>query len=157
MRKPPIRIMIYLAVLGVTGSILFAAESNDAKKATPASAATQSANDSKAAAKPGDAAKAGDATPTDAKPADAKASDAKAEADAKTVGETKDASAEGKPASTVTPATATTATPPLKGDDEEKLPPLATGSTDTKGPSPQRFVPSEQVRADFDVSFPIDI
>jgi hypothetical protein len=26
-----------------------------------------------------------------------------------------------------------------------------------KGPSPQRFTPSEQVRADFDVSFPIDI
>ena len=26
-----------------------------------------------------------------------------------------------------------------------------------KGPSPQRFVPTEQVRADFDVSFPIDI
>ena len=26
-----------------------------------------------------------------------------------------------------------------------------------KGPSPQRFIPSEQVRADFDVSFPIDI
>jgi hypothetical protein len=24
-------------------------------------------------------------------------------------------------------------------------------------PSPQRFIPSEQVRADFDVSFPIDI
>ena len=26
-----------------------------------------------------------------------------------------------------------------------------------KSPSPQRFIPSEQVRADFDVSFPIDI
>jgi len=26
-----------------------------------------------------------------------------------------------------------------------------------KGASPQRFVPTEQVRADFDVSFPIDI
>ncbi len=26
-----------------------------------------------------------------------------------------------------------------------------------KGGSPERFVPSEQVRADFDVSFPIDI
>jgi hypothetical protein len=26
-----------------------------------------------------------------------------------------------------------------------------------KGSSPERFVPSEQVRADFDVSFPIDI
>jgi predicted lipid-binding transport protein (Tim44 family) len=26
-----------------------------------------------------------------------------------------------------------------------------------KAPSPQRFIPSEQVRPDFDVSFPIDI
>ena len=41
------------------------------------------------------------------------------------------------------------------GDDEEKLPPAPT-SADKKG-SPQRFTPSEQVRADFDVSFPIDI
>lgn len=31
-----------------------------------------------------------------------------------------------------------------------------TGDKETKA-SPQRFVPSEQVRADFDVSFPIDI
>jgi hypothetical protein len=30
-------------------------------------------------------------------------------------------------------------------------------TADKKGSSPQRFVPSEQVRADFDVSFPIDI
>ena len=30
-------------------------------------------------------------------------------------------------------------------------------STADKGASPQRFVPTEQVRADFDVSFPIDI
>lgn len=34
--------------------------------------------------------------------------------------------------------------------------PAAT-TADKKGSSPQRFVPSEQVRADFDVSFPIDI
>jgi len=30
-------------------------------------------------------------------------------------------------------------------------------STADKAASPQRFVPTEQVRADFDVSFPIDI
>ena len=45
--------------------------------------------------------------------------------------------------------------PPKSDDpgavDESQPPPGA------KGPSPQRFVPSEQVRADFDVSFPIDI
>ena len=39
-------------------------------------------------------------------------------------------------------------------DDTEAPPPVASAA---KGPSPQRFVPTEQVRADFDVSFPIDI
>lgn len=38
---------------------------------------------------------------------------------------------------------------------EQKAPP-AKGKSG-KGGSPERFVPSEQVRADFDVSFPIDI
>lgn len=36
-------------------------------------------------------------------------------------------------------------------------PKAAAATADKKGSSPQRFVPSEQVRADFDVSFPIDI
>lgn len=36
-------------------------------------------------------------------------------------------------------------------------PKAAATTADKKGSSPQRFVPSEQVRADFDVSFPIDI
>jgi hypothetical protein len=38
--------------------------------------------------------------------------------------------------------------------DEDAAPPPSAAD---KGPSPQRFTPSEQVRADFDVSFPIDI
>lgn len=37
----------------------------------------------------------------------------------------------------------------------EKAP--APTQADKAAPSPQRFTPSEQVRADFDVSFPIDI
>ncbi|HEU4601637.1 MAG TPA: hypothetical protein VFS24_06700 [Steroidobacteraceae bacterium] len=37
----------------------------------------------------------------------------------------------------------------------EKAP--ASTPADKAAPSPQRFTPSEQVRADFDVSFPIDI
>ena len=41
-------------------------------------------------------------------------------------------------------------------EEEEKLPPAPATAADKKA-SPQRFVPSEQVRADFDVSFPIDI
>lgn len=45
-------------------------------------------------------------------------------------------------------------------DDEEAEaapPPVAKPRAAGKGGSPERFVPSEQVRADFDVSFPIDI
>jgi predicted lipid-binding transport protein (Tim44 family) len=40
-------------------------------------------------------------------------------------------------------------------EDVDPAPPPKTEAD--KGPSPQRFVPSEQVRADFDVSFPVDI
>ncbi len=39
---------------------------------------------------------------------------------------------------------------------EESLPPLPPG-TAPAGPPPQRFNPTEKVRADFPVSFPIDI
>jgi hypothetical protein len=44
--------------------------------------------------------------------------------------------------------------------DSEEVPaePAANESSAAdRKPSPQRFIPSEQVRADFDVSFPIDI
>ncbi len=40
--------------------------------------------------------------------------------------------------------------------EEEELPPLPTESAPA-GPSPERFNPTEKVRADFPVSFPIDI
>jgi hypothetical protein len=53
------------------------------------------------------------------------------------------------------PASPSAAAKTDAAEDEEKLPP-APSSADKKA-SPQRFVPSEQVRADFDVSFPIDI
>lgn len=39
--------------------------------------------------------------------------------------------------------------------DVDPAPPTRARADQT--PSPQRFVPSEQVRADFDVSFPVDI
>jgi cytoskeletal protein RodZ len=48
-------------------------------------------------------------------------------------------------------------------DDGKSAPESATGSDDAEqtpppnGPSPNRFEPTEKVRADFDVSFPIDI
>ena len=41
-------------------------------------------------------------------------------------------------------------------EDEDPEPKRAASPADKAG-SPQRFNPSEQVRADFDVSFPIDI
>jgi hypothetical protein len=40
--------------------------------------------------------------------------------------------------------------------EEEELPPLPPDAA-AAGPSPQRFNPTEKVRADFPVSFPIDI
>ncbi len=40
--------------------------------------------------------------------------------------------------------------------EEEELPPLPP-DVEPAGPSPQRFNPTEKVRADFPVSFPIDI
>jgi hypothetical protein len=48
------------------------------------------------------------------------------------------------------------AEPQQAEEQEEKLPPLPPGQRST-GPTPQRFDPSEEVRADFPVSFPIDI
>jgi hypothetical protein len=41
-------------------------------------------------------------------------------------------------------------------EDDETLPPLPAGTVPA-GPPPQRFNPTEKVRADFPVSFPIDI
>jgi len=44
---------------------------------------------------------------------------------------------------------------PAPEEDDEKLPPMPADVA--AGPSPGRFTPSEKVRADFPVSFPIDI
>ena len=63
------------------------------------------------------------------------------------------APATGTPAAKDTEAKAADATAKY---DEETLPPLPPGSKAT-GPTPQRFDPSEEVRADFPVSFPVDI
>jgi len=46
-----------------------------------------------------------------------------------------------------------TAAPPEGPADEEAPPPVSPST----GPTPQRFDPTEEVRADFPVSFPIDI
>lgn len=58
---------------------------------------------------------------------------------------------------------ASTGTAPAEGPaaaagepDDEVLPPLPPGSRNV-GPTQQRFDPTEKVRADFPVSFPVDI
>lgn len=99
--------------------------------AEPTVPATQAGTAKPESSKPQDAAKPGAAAAQAAKP-DTKPDAAKPADPAKP---------DAKPAAA---ATAEAAKP-----DKEK--------TGSEKASPQRFIPSEQVRADFDVSFPIDI
>lgn len=74
--------------------------------------------------------------------------------------EAKPAAAPAAPAATPvpTPQQATSATSKTDATESEATQsPESAKNPSSKGPSPQRFTPSEQVRADFDVSFPIDI
>ena len=64
-----------------------------------------------------------------------------------------------EPAKSTEPATvepAETPAPAPVPEEEEELPPLPP-DTVPAGPPPARFNPTEKVRADFPVSFPIDI
>jgi len=136
------RMLVLLAVFSVAGSWLLAAESPSTPKPATAADTTQSGTNTDATKT--DAAKT-DATRTDAAKADAK--DASKDGDKKTIAEQAEAAL--KAAYEADPKA------PAKGDpdakDDTQTAPVA------KGPSPQRFTPTEQVRADFDVSFPIDI
>jgi hypothetical protein len=145
----PMRMLILLAVFWAAGSLLLAAESPQTPKPVKP-AATQSTTPAQPSAAKSDAAKSGAAatTPEPAKDANKDETDAskgsiseQAEAALKAAAEADGGAAKEPPKSTDKTAT-----------DEQPPPPVA-----GKGPSPQRFVPSEQVRADFDVSFPIDI
>jgi hypothetical protein len=165
--NPPMRMLVLLAVFSVAGSWLLAAESPSTPKPADTTTATQS--DTKTGATKTDAAKTDaaktdgaktdgaktaaaktDATKTDATKTDAAKTDSKdasKDGDKKTIAEQAEAAL--KAAYEADPKV------PAKGDpnakDDAQTAPIA------KGPSPQRFTPSEQVRADFDVSFPIDI
>jgi hypothetical protein len=161
--NPPMRMLVLLAVFSVAGSWLLAAESPSTPKPATAADTTQSGTNTdatktdaaktdanktdaaKADAAKTDAAKTGAAAKTDAAKADAK--DASKDGDKKTIAEQAEAAL--KAAYEADPKA------PAKGDpdakDDTQTAPVA------KGPSPQRFTPTEQVRADFDVSFPIDI
>jgi len=171
--NPPMRMLVLLAVFSVAGSWLLAAESPSTPKPATAADTTQSGTNTDATKT--DAAKT-DATRTDAAKADAAKTDAAktdaAKTDAAKTGaaaktdaakaDAKDASKDGDKKTIAEQAEAALkaayeADPkaPAKGDpdakDDTQTAPVA------KGPSPQRFTPTEQVRADFDVSFPIDI
>jgi len=141
--NPPMRMFVLLAILWGAGSLLLAAESPST-------------------------------TPKPAAEAAKKTADPAPKADAKTEGKTQDESKSDTPqskgsiadqaeaalkaAAEADPGSSTAGSAPNSDAQAAKVdtqaPPTASAS---KGPSPQRFVPSEQVRADFDVSFPIDI
>jgi hypothetical protein len=156
MKNPPMRMLILLAVFWAAGTLLLAAES----PSTPKPAAT--------ATKTTDAAKT-DAAKTDAAKTDAAKTDASASGDKDSGKDSGTASSKGSiaeqaeaalKAAAETDAGGASKAPPPKSDAEDSEQ-HANDDTQTpptgKGPSPQRFVPTEQVRADFDVSFPIDI
>jgi hypothetical protein len=90
------------------------------------------------------------AEPAPAKPATPAAKPAAKPADAKPASES--AAPKSDEQTQVQQGTKTEEDP---GAQDQKV--AAKPKSSGKGSSPERFVPSEQVRADFDVSFPIDI
>ncbi len=140
----PMRMLILLAVFWAAGSLLLAAESrlpNPLRRCEP-DAATP-----KPEAKAGDA--AGEAKAEGEGEAKPKSSIAdQAEAALK-------AAAEADVGGTASEAAKTDGESGKGAPQDDTQAPPSGGSG--KGPSPQRFLPCEQVRADFDVSFPIDI
>lgn len=123
------RLVIMLASVAVSGSLLFAAEERPASTAQPTANADPAKTDAAKPEQPKAEAPAAEKAPAD-ETADAKAEEAAPEATAKP-------------------------DPAAAGDEDPGPPPAAANAKG--GASPQRFTPSEQVRADFDVSFPIDI
>jgi len=121
-------VLVLLAVASITGSLLFAAESPQTTKTTPEKSVETPAPATPPVAKVPDKAPEGPAGKIGDSPAE--------KTDQKTADQAADKAAE-KPAAEKGAATAKSAA--------------------DRAASPQRFVPSEEVRADFDVSFPIDI
>lgn len=150
------RMLILLAVFWAAGTLLLAAESEPTSSTKPAATATKAPTATKTEAAKTDVAKT-DAAKTDAAKTDTK--------DASKDGDKQSGSASEKPSIAEQAEAALKAAyeadpkVPAKPDpdaakDDTQTPPSGSAP---KGPSPQRFVPTEQVRADFDVSFPIDI
>src|SRR5690606_12961664 len=137
----PMRLLVMLGVMWAAGSLLFAAESSPpARERAQQAAQTQQTQPQPEAQ--------GQATATASAPAPASEAGAPAQPAADDSQEAPEADA--APASTP------------DRDSEEQQGRDEAGATAKKdstaaGRAPRRFVPSEQVRADFDVSFPIDI
>ena len=129
----PMRMLILLAVFWAAGSLLLAAETPPASKPAPAAQTDAKSGGAKTDAK--EESKKDESTDGD-KPSISEQAEAALKAAAEADG------GAGK------------APPKSENKDDTEAPPNDSAG---KGPSPQRFVPSEQVRADFDVSFPIDI
>jgi hypothetical protein len=137
----PMRSMILLAVTWVAGTLLFAAE----RAPTPATASPTVA-----------------LTQTPAEPGEEGATPTPPESPPSPSGEADNSKASAEADERVDEPDESVASEPANADEESKASSDATPratAADTQGAksSPQRFVPSEQVRADFDVSFPIDI
>ena len=145
------RLLIMLTSVGVSGSLLFAAEpasrpeTRDEKAAEPAPAASEQPADAAKAAPTAKEKAAKETSSQPAKTSEAQAKDAKAKET-----QAKEAQAREAEAKEVLEKAAQAT------EDQDPGPPPAATAADKAG-SPQRFNPSEQVRADFDVSFPIDI
>jgi hypothetical protein len=145
--NPQMRMLILLAVFWVAGSLLLAAESPSTPK--PVAAEKPATEKSGATAKPAAEEKKAAAEDSKTDTAQDKGSIAEqAEAALKAAAEADRGSEPAEP-----PKSEAEAANP-QAQDETQRPPAGSAG---RGPSPQRFVPTEQVRADFDVSFPIDI
>ena len=153
--NPQMRMLVLLAVFWVAGSLLLAAESPPTSAPKPAVAAKEAEGE----------AQNPDKVAADKAAADKAAADKKAESDPKTgtkeapKGSIADqAEAALKAAAEADPGAAAKEEAQKSDEqdakDDTQVQPAASAS---KAPSPQRFMPTEQVRADFDVSFPIDI
>ena len=130
------RFLVLLAVTWAAGTLLFAAEQtpHSVPAATAPAAGTPAADSAKLPAN---------------EPADSSSAVAQAEPPVQ-------AAEDEEPAAEEPAAEEPEAEEPTPNSAKEKSESAQRASAADKG-SPKRFVPSEQVRADFDVSFPIDI
>jgi hypothetical protein len=147
--NPQMRMLILLAVFWAAGSLLLAAESPSTPKPVAAekpAVAEQPATE-----------KAGAAEKPVAEEKKAAAEESKTDTAQNKGSIAEQAEAALKAAAEADPGGAPSETPKTEAADAKDDAQVAPTASAGRGTSPQRFVPSEQVRADFDVSFPIDI